>query len=277
MKHWFGARPAALATALWLVLSPAAQAGSSCEQRAIGPSEIQQAMRMADRTRQFLDASGAKLALVGRVGSDLSPHGLRYTHAGAVLRDHPAGPWTFVHLLNECGADRSGIYDEGLVNFFLDDLFAFEAVVAVPSAAVQQRMIAALEGPTATALHQSAYSLIANPFSTRYQNSNQWLLEVLATALPSETTVKTRAQAQALLALRGFEPDEIRVGGLQRLGASLTRANVRFDDHDDTESAAGRYRAVTVRSLIRFLRQVDTVAQPMVIGLQGEPQPATRY
>jgi len=89
-------------------------AGSSCEERTIGPEEIQKAMQMALKTRQALEASGASAAVVARVGSDISEHGLRYTHAGAVLRDHPKGKWIFVHLLNDCGSDRSGIYDEGL-------------------------------------------------------------------------------------------------------------------------------------------------------------------
>jgi hypothetical protein len=41
--------------------------------------------------------------LIGRVGSDLSEHGLRYSHAGYAWRDNPKGRWLVTHLLNRCG------------------------------------------------------------------------------------------------------------------------------------------------------------------------------
>jgi hypothetical protein len=265
------------AAALLLLVLPAAQAGSSCEERAIGATELRNAMQMAARTRDLLDASGASVAIVGRVGGDLSEHGLRYTHAGIILRDHRDGRWTFVHLLNLCGSDRSAIYDEGLVNFFLDDLFAFEAVVLIPSPALQQRLVSVVNSELSLGLHNPEYSMIANPSSTRYQNSNQWLLEILAAALEPAGVVRSRAQAQAVLTLKGYTADEVGISALKRLGAALTRANVRFDDHDAAETASQRYKVVSVRSLARFLRQVDTPAAEWLVPLDGEPVPPTRF
>ncbi|HEX6362266.1 MAG TPA: DUF2145 domain-containing protein [Albitalea sp.] len=270
-------RHAVIAAALCALASIPVHAGTSCEQRDIGPAEVHKAMRMAYKTREFLERARPQVALVGRVGSNLEEHGLRYTHAGAILRDHPAGPWLFVHELNVCATDRSALFDEGLVNFYLDDLFAFEAVVIVPSPALQSRLLQVLGSPTANALHRPDYSMIANPFSVRYQNSNQWLLEVIAAALEPEGRVRDRVQAQEALARRGFQPDEIRVKPLQRLGAAFTRANVHFDDHDELESRSGRYRVVTVRSIVRFLERVDPDVKVTLIPLEGPVQPPTRY
>lgn len=265
----------ALALALWI---PAATwAGTACEQRKLAPDEVRKAMQMAWKTRQFLEQGSSQVAIVGRAGADLTEHGLRYSHAGIVLREHASGPYLFVHLLNACGTDHSGLFDEGLVNFFLDDLFAFEAVVIEPSAPLQRRLVQVLQSDLVNQLHTPAYSMIANPFAQRYQNSNQWLLEVLAAALEPEGAVKNRADAQAVLMRRGYEPDEIHIGGLQRLGAAMFRANVRFDDHDQAEAAAQRYRAVTVRSLARFIDSVDPQARRTLIPLEGAVATPTRY
>lgn len=254
-----------------------AQAGSGCTQRTIQVSEIRNAFNMATRTRDYLEQSGAKLALVARAGADLSEHGLRYTHMGAVLRDHPAGRWMFVHLLNECGADTSGIYDEGLVNFYLDDLFAFDGVVLIPTPELQDRLTAILSGPRATQLHHPVYSMIARPTATKYQNSNQWLLETIAMAQAPEGQIHTREQAQAYYASRGYRADTVRISDFQRLGAGFTRANVRFDDHSSEEAGNRRYEVASVRSLARYLETTNAIIAKAVITLDAPPAVPLKY
>jgi hypothetical protein len=266
-----------LAAAILAGAATSALAGASCEQREIKAPELRSAINMAERTYKYLEQSGASLAIIARVGSDLSEHGLRYTHAGAVLRDHPAGKWMFVHLLNECGADTSGIYDEGLVNFYLDDLFAFEGVVLIPTPELQQRLTTILAGPRATQLHNPVYSMIARPTSTKYQNSNQWLLETIAMAQAPEGAIHTREQAQQYYASRGYVADTVRIGDFQRLGAGFTRANVRFDDHTAEESANRRYEVVSVRSLARYLETSGAVATKAVITLDKAPGAPLKY
>ncbi len=265
------------AAIILFALSEPATAGGSCTQRQIGVTEIRNAFNIAARTRDYLEQSGAKLAIVSRVGSDISEQGLRYTHAGFVLRDHPKGRWLFVHLLNECGADSSNIYDEGLINFYLDDLFAFEGVIHIPHPELQDRLTVILSGPRAVQLHHSAYSMIAKPTATKYQNSNQWVLETLAMAQAPEGVVNTRAQAQQFYASHGYRADTVRVSDFQRFGAGLTRANVRFDDHTAEEASNRRYEVVTVRSVANYLETNKLVSAKAVITLDKPPQVPTRY
>ena len=80
----------ALATVIALAAGPAL-AGSPCSERPLKEEEFAKASAMAVKLRQALDQSGAKIAIVGRVGSDISEHGSRYTHAGFVQRDHAKG------------------------------------------------------------------------------------------------------------------------------------------------------------------------------------------
>lgn len=267
----------ALAALLWAGAQFPALAGGGCTQRAIQVSEIRNAFHMATRTRDYLEQSGAKLALVARAGADLSEHGLRYTHMGAVLRDHPAGRWMFVHLLNECGADSSGIYDEGLVNFYLDDLFAFDGVVLIPTPELQDRLTAILASPRATQLHHPVYSMIARPTATKYQNSNQWLLETIAMAQAPEGTVLTREAAQKYYVANGYRADTVRISDFQRFGAGFTRANVRFDDHSSEESGNRRYEVASVRSLARYLETTNAIIAKAVITLDKPPSVPLKY
>jgi len=116
---------AALACALAFVLPLAApaHAGQACTEKAPTPETIRKGLTLALKTRNALDASGAQVALVARVGQDLSRYGVHYSHMAYAWRDHPKGRWFVVHELNKCGTADSDIFDEGLGNFFLDDLF----------------------------------------------------------------------------------------------------------------------------------------------------------
>ncbi len=108
-----------------------------------------------------------------------------------VVRDHPKGKWTVVHELNECGTDRSGLYDQGLGTFFLDDLFAYDAAILVPSPTSQARLAQVLSTRIPQQLHSRRYNMLSYAWSTQYQNSNQWVLETYA-AGASEFAISER-------------------------------------------------------------------------------------
>lgn len=242
-------------------------AGQACGTEPVRAEELRKGLRLASETRIVLEATGAAVVLVGRIGRDMSRYGLRYSHMGLALRDHPKGRWTIVHQLNHCGSDRSALFDEGLGNFFLDDLFAFESVVVAPSQTVQERLLRALDTPLATDLHEPRYSIIAYPSATSYQNSNQWVLEVLAAALASEGAVVNRAAAQTWLTGRGYTPSRIYVAPMERVGAGLFAANVRFDDHPEEARRSGHYHVVSADSVLAFLGRLDPRLRRRVVAL----------
>ena len=75
----------------------------------------------ARRLERGLDGTAAEVAVIARVGSDLSRYGITWTHAGIVWRDDPAGRWQVWHALNDGAGATSRLYRQGLMNFFLDD------------------------------------------------------------------------------------------------------------------------------------------------------------
>ncbi|WP_231580970.1 DUF2145 domain-containing protein [Chromobacterium sp. LK1] len=248
------ARLAGLGLALCLLLPQAAQAGRSCEEQTITPATFGKAMAAAEQLRQKLDASGGDVAVIGRVGQDLSRFKLRYTHVGIAYRQ-PEGRWRVAHLLNDCGSASSDLWYEGLGNFFLDDMYSFESVALLPPPALAARLRERLQAPPRLReLHTPQYSLLAYPFATRYENSNTWVLETLAASASQEARIANREQAQMWLKLNGYAPSELKLGPLTRLGGRMFKANVAFDDHPNEMRYADRIQTVTVDSVMNFLQ-----------------------
>ncbi|MGZ3183827.1 MAG: DUF2145 domain-containing protein [Telluria sp.] len=265
-----------LALALALALAAMeADAGTACESGPLRADEIRAGMDLAARVRDALENSGAEVALVGRAGQDLSNYHLAWSHMAIAWRDHPDGRWLVVHELNDCGTDASALYAEGLGNFFLDHMFRYEALIVLPSAEDQRRIALALAGRTPAALHEAHYNMVSYAWSTRYQNSNQWVLETYAAALAPRAD--TRERAQGWLRAEGYLPATLHIPALTRLGARMFRANVAFDDHPFDRRMAGQIDTVTVESVQRFVHARDGRAADIVIpaqaGTHGPMQP----
>lgn len=230
-----------------------AHAGQACEEKPLTPETFRLAMQTAEQLQTKLNEVDSNVVVVGRMGQDLSKYGLRYTHFGIMFRPESGGRWRVAHLLNECGTDRSDLWYEGLGNFFLDDMFRFDAVLLVPPPAVVDRLLPQLQaGRPLRALHSPRYNMVAYPFSTRYENSNTWVLETLAAASTTETRISSREQAQMWLKLNGYQPSEMNIGPMTRLGGRMFKANVAFDDHPNELRYKDRIQTVSVDSIIHF-------------------------
>lgn len=260
------------AVVLALILPAMANAGRNCDTTAPDAAKTQNAIRFAKQVKETLELSGANLAMVGRIGSDQSARGVRYTHVGYVMREHPAGPWTVVHELNQCGTGTSELFDEGLANFYMDDLFDFETRIVIPSPEVQAKVAHSLLGPAKRELHEPVYSSIANPWSARFQNSNGWALEVLALSISDGATAVNREHAQSWLRNHGYVPTRIHIGGGERAGARLFTPNIRFGDHPDTAWQTQTYEVHTADSALEFLRRIDPASREITQRLDGKPQ-----
>ncbi len=252
-----------VALALWASLGLPAHAGRSCAPHQPTAQGIERGMQLAQRTAQALDASGARVVLLGRAGQDLSKYGLRYSHLGWAYKSE-AGPWRVVHKLNECGTAVAAVYRQGLGEFFLDDLWRHEAVWAVPVPEVQARLLPVLQANAqATQLHVRPYSMVSYAWGEKYQQSNQWALETLAAAM-EPASVRQRAQAQAWLRFKGYEPSVLKIGPLTRLGGRVTAANVAFDDHPPEKRFSDRIETVTVDSALVWLERAQLAGAPRV-------------
>jgi hypothetical protein len=246
-----------LAVAGALALTEPIFAGQPCPEKAAEPKNEARNLQLASKVRERLEASGATVAFVGRAGIDLREFGLTYSHVGLAWRDHPRGRWFTFHLLNPCGETRSELLDQSVEDFYNVELFTYDAIIVVPTPQIQAKVLKTFFSPMAPSLHHIDYNMISNPWSTKYQNSNQWVLEVTAASLAPENSITNRAQAQLWLKQNGFVPSRTPIGAFRRLGARLFSAHVQFDDHEPDEERSGIYNTVTVESIVAFLTMQD--------------------
>ncbi len=264
----------------WLMLLGAAfslpaHAGRSCE--AQQPPQAQTVVRslaLAERTLAALEASGQRVVLLARAGQDLSKYGVVYSHVGFAYQEPVPGAqgkgghvWRVLHKLNQSGTAEAAIYRQGLGEFFLDDLWRFEAAWVVPTPAVQDKLLPLLldAGPKgrALSLHTKPYSIVSYAWGTKYQQSNQWAIETLAAAV--EPQAKTREQAQAWLKLKAYQPAVLRIGPLTRMGGRMSAANVAFDDHPNDKRFADRIETITVDSVFQWMQGAGLSGAPVIL------------
>jgi hypothetical protein len=252
-----------------------AQAGRNCDTPHPPKAQtVERALGLAERTMKALDASGAQLVVLARAGQDLSKYGLKYSHLGLAYRqtdERGNHVWRVLHKLNQCGTAVSAIYRQGLGDFFMDDLWRYEAAWVVPTPDVQGKLIALLKDETRSVqLHHRPYSMVSYVWSQKYQQSNQWAIETLAAAMSPQANSNTapasftRVQAQAWLQATGYQPTALKIGPLARLGGRATAANIMFDDHPSEKRFSDRIETVTVDSVFAWLPRAGLSNQPTV-------------
>jgi len=229
-----------------------ARAGQDCRSEIVAPERQAEAAAQALAVAARLDAMDAPVALVARVGTDLSDHGLRYSHVGLARRDAENGRWSIIHLLNACGTDRSALYADGLVDYYADARVALDTALVWLDEPLAEVVARALSSRAAARLHDTDYNVIAHPHSTRYQNSTAWIMETLAFAM-SRAASPDRQGAQDWAEAHGHRPTRLRIPYTKRIAGGLFSANAHFTDHPLSARLAGEYEVVTVDSIFAWL------------------------
>ena len=265
---------------LALMTSFAAHAGRSCEPKRTTTQTVERSLALAEKTLMSLNASGEKVVFIARAGQDLSKHGQHYSHMAIAYRtpDGAGGStWRVVHKLNECGTADSAIYRQGLGEFFLDDVWRYEAAWLAPTPKVQARLLTLLQDPArVTGLNHRPYSMVSYAWGRKYQQSNQWVVETLAEAMepatidPGRGMDTARTGAQAWLQFKGYQPATLKLGPLTRLGGRVTAANIAFDDHPNDKRFSDRIETVTADSVFDWLPKAQLSpagVMPTVVAL----------
>lgn len=215
----------------------------------------EEARSFSKEIEQALAARGARVALVfrsGRPRADL-PEGIAYTHGAfwvyqtARLPDGREVQGYAVHNLYSGDGESLPKTRSKLVQDFPFDFVAGshedDVAVIVPAPEVQRRLYGVIASPAYAALHVDEYALVSNPADARYQNCNEFMLDVLAAAVWETADY---AQIKANLAA-AFKPARLKAGGLKRLFAPMVDSRLRTGDHE------GPVETVTFESLAAFM------------------------
>ncbi len=265
----YGSKLAALLLTL-LFFAASAQAGKNCSARTMAPEAVRAAANAATRLSQVLDLALTKtpeqnVALVARIGQDFSDQGLLYSHVGVVFRQ--AQGWRVLHLLNECSSDRGGVFEEGLLNFFSDDLLTYQSKVLWLKPELAKHVQSALGSHSGKKVFQARYSVIAKVYSSKRQNSTAWVLELLAAA--SNPLPDSRMEAHTVLRSQGYQSDTIKIPYGKRVLGGLFSANADFAEHPLGDRLSGRYQVTTVKSIFRHARGQRWIASETLVEVPG--------
>ncbi len=240
--------------------------GNFCTQNQLFDARQQDRMlRFAATARDELNEAGADIALISRSGLDLDRLGVIYSHSGIGLRQAGEDRWDVRQLYYACDEGRPRLYDQGLTGFMFGTDKANGArlsIVWLPAQQAQQLHRAAADKTRALRLLAATYSANAYPFSTRYQNCNQWVAEMLAAAfgdLPDDEDL--RARAQQWLLRNGYQPDPLELDSyLLKTVASMSPL-IHLDDHPEQLRSGLKFQLSLPRSIETFVRQRMPQAQ----------------
>jgi len=263
------ARFGALAGALGACGPGAAHAGvmGYCDEPApLSAAQQDRLLRFGGIVKAELERSGAGVALIARSGLDLRRFGQRYSHAGVSLRASPETPWAVRQLYFDCDERRPRLFDQGMAAFVLgadEPSPGFVSVLLLPAQPAAALERTALHDARALELLGARYSANAYPFSLRYQNCNQWVAELLASAwsdngddsgAPGEVADR-RSRAQSWLLREGYEPTVFDLGwrALMWVGAFIPW--VHDDDHPAADLAQQIYRVSMPASIEAFVQR----------------------
>ena len=258
------------ACGLALLLAAAwAQAGSApsnfCDrQDKLTAGEQDRLLRFAAVVRTELGRMDTGVALISRSGLDLSRFAIRYSHSALALRG-PDGAWAARQLYFACDERRPRIFDQGMAGFAMgtdDPAVGYIAIVRLPAAAAETLAVGARDKARALHLLAGQYSANAYPWSLRYQNCNQWVIEMMAASwgdLPDGDDL--RARAQDWLQGAGYAPEPVLVASPVTMMASYFVPLVHLNDHPPADRAARRLQVSLPSTLETFVRQREPGAE----------------
>jgi hypothetical protein len=260
---------AALAAILALTAVPAAAQDSSAKAVA-AHFTAPEAAGFSKQIETDLAAKGARVAMVFRTGRPRSqlPEGIAYTH-GAF--------WVYRTIKTADGRALSGY---AVYNLYAGDGHAWpttesrlvqdypfdftrgsmvdDVAVIVPSPEMQRRIVAVIDSPTYEKVHLPAYSLVANPWHRKYQNCNNFMLNVVGAAIwETDDPVRITADLKA-----HFEPTVVKAGPLLRLFGPIADGRLRNDDQH------GPIRTATYESISAFMQKYGLLQQAYSLNYQ---------
>ena len=223
-----------------------------------GTAQADRMLQMGSLVEKLLEHSDSRAVIISRSGFDLRRFDIRYTHAGIALKSE--GGWQVRQLYFDCQEERPRIFDQGVPGFVLsqdDEKSIYVSLLLLPKTEEVLLEQDAVDKRLSLSLLASEYSANAYPFSTRYQNCNQWVIEMIAQAWGGLATqnevVAQRREAQSWLVANGYPASEIRINPLFMF-ASRFVPFLHREDHPEAELADNLYRVSMPAAIEGFVK-----------------------
>lgn len=221
---------------------------------ASAPIEAERTVDFAKRVEKSLAQHKAQVAFVARVGRPVSelPRGVYYTHVGLAVysrittadgRTIP-GYATYNLYQKENPTNRSELVQDYMLDFF-SSVQELKAGILIPHEKLQQKLLARIADGSFNELHNERYSLLSNPYNNVYQNCNEYLLNLIQSAIYDTTDMDMIKRSIE----QYFKAYQVRVNPLSIIVGGLFSRDIAIHDHPE------RFETVTFTSLADFLEQ----------------------
>ena len=199
--------------------------------------------RLAKNVERIAADHGARVIIVGRIGRnpDDLPSGINYTHVGigvysvVTTKDGKSIPGYAMYNLYQDAKNKNISY---LATDFPFDFFssvqALKAGIIIPDVKLQQKILDVIQSGTYKKLHIPRYSAIASPFTQRYQNCTEYVLDIINSSIYDTTDMSELKQ----YAKAYFEPQKVNMSGFKLVVGSIFTQGVTTTDHKNGISTA---------------------------------------
>ncbi len=209
-----------------------------------------------------LAENNVKAAIVSRSGQKRSklPPGVAFTHSAFWLYEPNADgtPHYAVYNLYHGEENRlvSSLVKDSPADF-LRLTREHDVGIIIPTQIVQNKILDYIGSSRYGEVHQVNYSLISNPFDSRYQNCNEFMLDSLAAMFwetPNTALIKTRLK-------KVLKPTELKASIIRRKVGPVVDERLIMTDHD------GPILTTTRQTLAQFLDSQNGLKQDYVLDL----------
>lgn len=207
-----------------------------------------------------LSRQDVSLAIVSRSGQprERLPEGILFTHSAFWLRGDD-GEYRVYNLYHgEDNRLKSSLVVDTPADF-LRLTREHDAGILLPTKDAQSALRDYILSSDYPRLHQENYSLISNPFDTRFQNCNEFMLDVLAGFAWGEYDASLRKAK-----LKGtISGSQIKAGFVRRHIAPFVDERLIMADHD------GPIYTATRADLAAFLRSQNMLERDFILALDA--------
>ena len=230
-----------------------AQTGSSRATDS-GRFPVHEVAAFAKDVERSLAESGVRLAFIARAGrpSDELPVGVTFTHVGIAVYSKIQtsdgrllpGYATYNLYQNADQSNKSELVQDYLLDFFLG-VQELKAGIIIPQRKLQKKLLEMISAGSWRELHNPRYSLIANPFTSQYQNCTEFILDIMHAAI-YQTMDRSRIKA---ITRDFYSPYRIRKNPLAVVVGGMLRKEIAVTDHD------GAFTTSTFGSIAEYMTE----------------------
>lgn len=222
----------------------------------------------AKRVEQYAGQQGARVFIIARLGSprSLLPEGISFTHAAlAIYSDIKTAEGKMVKgyaIYNLYQDAEQPDVSKLVVDYPVDFFSGVEELVAgviVPTPKLQEKILRSMVMGRNEQFHNPDYSLVSNPFSTRFQNCTEHLLDILFSSIydtDSLSQIKVNQKAY-------FQAQTIALSPVKRLLAPMLSSAISLSDHE------GDIKLVTFTKIAHFLMSHGLAKNYAVVDVDG--------